>query len=159
MPISLKDYVSDLGKEKFRAFIIHAPPEQEKLLSHFASQIPEYTGGAYLDMLKLFSGDSAFGARVDRFTPDRLKELLQNYSANYPVLVVDQMDFLLDTWRKRERQAFYRMISKQWNSFLPSMGATLIFCLQSSTELTSQKITDSHGKTRIHLLSNFNELP
>ena len=159
MPISLKDYVSDLGKEKFRAFIIHAHPEHSKLLRQFARNITKNTDGIYLDILKIFVDDETLSANVDRFTPDTLKELLQDYSADHSILVIDQLDFLLDTWRKRERQAFYRMISRQWNSFLPNMGATLIFCLQTSTELSSQKITDSHGKTRIHTLSNFNELP
>ena len=151
-------YINHLGQEKFRSVIIHAPPEQAKVLSQFASHIPAYTGGSYLDMLKLFSNDPELCARVDRFNPESLKVLLQDYSAGKPVLVVDRLDFLLDTWRKRERQAFYRMISKQWNSFIPTMGATLVFCLQSSTELTSQRITDSHGKTRIHHLSAFTEL-
>ena len=158
MPISLKDYVSALGKEKFRAIIIHGSTEQEKELRQFVSQIPEYTGGTYLDILDLFSRDFELSACVDSFNPESLKVLLQKYSAGKNVLVVDRMEFLLDTWRKRERQAFYRMIAKQWNSFIPSMGATLIICLQSSTELTSQKITDSHGKSRIQPLSNFNEL-
>lgn len=158
MPTSLKDYVADLGKQKFRAIIIHGPSEQEKVLRQFASQIPEYTGGSYLDILDLFSSDFELSASVDSFNPESLNGLLQEYSAGKNVLVVDRMEFLLDTWRKRERQAFYRMIAKQWNSFIPSMGATLIFCLQSSTELTSQKINDSHGKSRIQPLSAFNEL-
>lgn len=156
--MDLQAYLRQLGREKFRSIIIHAPSEQSKVFRQFANRIPTYTSGTYLDILEFFSSDSKLCSTVDRFNPENLKVLLQEQSANQPVLVVDQMDFLIDSWRKRERQAFYRMISKQWNSFLPSMGATLIFCLQSSTELISQKITDSHGKTRIHPLSNFNEL-
>lgn len=157
MGISIQEYLTRLGQEKFRSIIIHEKPQFDASLRKFAGQIHEKIGGGYLDVLGHFRADEQLAAEVDRFNPDQFKVLLQDQSKGCKVLIVDRADFLLDTWRKSERQAFYRMIEKQWNSFLSDMGATLIFCLQSSDEIESLNIRDSHGDSRVHRLEEFNE--
>jgi hypothetical protein len=158
MGIHIHDYLTKLGQEKFRSIIIHARPQSYASLRKFAGQIHEKIGGGYLDTLGYFLADTELAKEVDRFNPDQFKALLQDQSRGEKLLIVDRTDFLLDTWRKTERQAFYRMIEKQWNSFLSDMGATLIFCLQSSDEIESLNIRDSRGDSRVHRLDELNEL-
>lgn len=158
MRINIREYLTKLGQEKFRSIIIHGKSESNKSLRQFARQIFEKIGCGYLDLLGHFLANEELAKEVDRFNPDQFKDLLQNKSKGHKVFIVDRADFLLDTWRKSERQAFYRMIEKQWNSFVTNMGATLIFCLQSSNELEELKIRDSHGDSRVHRLEEFNEL-
>ena len=158
MGINIQEYLTKLGQEKFRAIIIHAKPQSDTALRQFAGQIHEKIGGGYLDVLGYFQADTKIAEEVDRFNPDQFKVLLQDQSKGEKLLIVDRADFLLDTWRKSERQAFYRMIEKQWNSFLTNMGATLIFCLQTSDEIEALKIMDSRGDSRVHRLDEFNEL-
>jgi hypothetical protein len=158
MGIHIQEYLTKLGQEKFRSIIIHAKPQSYASLRIFAGQIHEKIGGGYLDTLGHFLADAELAKEVDRFNPDQFKVLLQDQSKRKKLLIVDRADFLLDTWRKTERQAFYRMIEKQWNSFLTNMGATLIFCLQTSDEIEALKIRDSHGDRRVHRLDEFNEL-
>ena len=158
MGIDIQEYLTQLGQEKFRSIIIHAKPQSDTSLRHYACQIHDKIGGGYLDVLGYFIVDSQLAAEADRFTPDQLKTLLQDKSKGQKLFIVDRADFLLDTWRKSERQAFYRMIQMQWNSFIESMGATLIFCLQTSDEIESLKIKDSQGNSRVHRLEEFNEL-
>ena len=158
MGIDIQEYLSRLGQQKFRSIIIHAKPQSDASLRHYACQIHDKIGGGSLDVLGYLIADSQLAAEVDRFTPDQFKTLLQDKSKGHKLFIVDRADFLLDTWRKSERQAFYRMIHMQWNSFIESMGATLIFCLQTSDEIESLKIKDSRGNSRIHRLEEFNEL-
>jgi len=158
MGIDIQEYLTKLGQEKFRSIIIHTNPQSYASLRHYACQIHDKIGGGYLDVLSYFIADSQLATEVDRFTPDQFKTLLQDKSKEQKLLIVDRSDFLLDTWRKSERQAFYRMIRMQWNSFIESMGATLIFCLQTSDEIESMKINDSRGISRVHRLDEFNEL-
>jgi len=158
MGIDIQEYLTKLGQEKFRSIIIHAKPQSEVVLRHYACQINNKFSGDHLDVLAHFIADSQLASEVDRFTPDHFKNLLQDKSKGQRLFTVDRSDFLLDTWRKSERQAFYRMIHRQWNSFIESMGATLIFCLQTSDEIESLKINDSRGITRVHRLDEFNEL-
>lgn len=158
MGIHIQEYLTKLGQEKFRSIIIHEKPQSDNALRQYAGQVHEKIGGGYLDVLGYFLADSRLAAEVDRFTPDQFKTILQNKSKGKRLFIVDRSDFLLDTWRKFERQAFYRMIHMQWNSFIESMGATLIFCLQTSDEIESLKIKDARGNSRVHRLEEFNEL-
>jgi len=158
MGINIQDYLTILGQEKFRSIIIHQKPQFDAFLRKFAGQIHEKIGGGYFDVLGYFLADTELAKEVDRFNPELFKALLQDKSKGQKLLIVDRADFLLDTWRKSERQAFYRMIEKQWNSFITNMGATLIFCLHSSDEIESLNIGDSHGDSRVHRLEEFNEL-
>jgi len=158
MGIDIHEYLTKLGQEKFRSTIIHAKPQSKTSLRQYACQIHDKIGGGYLDALSYFVADPQLTAEVDRFTPDQFKTLLQNISKGKRLFIVDRSDFLLDTWRKSERQAFYRMIHMQWNSFIENMGAKLIFCLQTSDEIESLKIKDARGNSRVHRLEEFNEL-
>lgn len=158
MGIHIQEYLTILGQEKFRSIIIHAKPQSYASLRKFAGQIHAKIGGGYLDVLGYFLTDAGLAKEVDRFNPDQFKALLQDQSKGAKLLIVDRADFLLDTWRKSERQAFHRMIEKQWNSFITNMSATLIFCLQTSDEIEALKIRDSRGDSRVHRLDEFNEL-
>ena len=158
MGIHIQEYLARLGQEKFRSIIIHEKPQADNALRQYAGQIREKIGGGYLDVLGYFLADTELAKEVDRFNPDQFKTLLQDKSNGEKLFIVDRADFILDTWRKSERQAFYRMIEKQWNSFIGTMGATLIFFLQTSGEIEALKITDSRGDSRVHRLEKFNEL-
>lgn len=158
MGIDIQEYITKLGKEKFRSIIVHAKPQSATSLRQYACQIHDKIGGGYLDALEYFIADQQLAAEVDRFNPDQFKTLLQDKSKGYKLFIVDRADFLLDVWRKTERQAFYRMIHMQWNSFIEGMDATLVFCLQTSDEIETLKINDSHGDSRVHRLEEFNEL-
>jgi hypothetical protein len=72
--------------------------------------------------------------------------------------VIDRVDFLLDTWRKSERQDFFRFIKDQWDSYKDGMKAKLIVVLQTSQEIESLKILDSQGQSRIFRLNDFNDI-
>jgi hypothetical protein len=158
MGINIQEYLTKLGQEKFRSIIIHEKPQSDGALRNFARQIHDKISSGYLDVLGYFLADVELSKEVDRFNPDQFKALLQDKSKGEKLLIVDRADFLLDTWRKSERQAFYRMIEKQWNSFITTMCATLIFCLQTSDEIESLKIRDPSGNSRVHRLDEFNEL-
>lgn len=79
-------------------------------------------------------------------------------SQGQSLLVVDRADFLLDTWRKSERQDFYRFVNNQWDSYKDGMKAKLIVGLQTSQEIEALKILDSQGQSRIFRLHDFNDI-
>jgi hypothetical protein len=73
-------------------------------------------------------------------------------------LNIDRVDFLLDTWRKKQRNDFYRLIENQWDGYKDTMKAKLIINLQTSSELESLTILDSQGNSRIRELSEFSDI-
>ena len=158
MPISVFDTLAHLEQERYRAVIFHAAPEKSPSLSLFCQKICKQTNGKYLDLLGFFIQSAALSENIDSFSPEKLRGSLIEHSQDQSLLVVDRADFLLDTWRKSERQDFYRFINNQWDSYKDGMKAKLIFGLQTSLEIEALKILDSQGLSRIFRLNDFNDL-
>ena len=158
MGLNLLDYLELLGQEKFRAIILHAPPNKSPELSKLARKLLNHKNSVFLDLMEYFQHNIEVSSAIDRFGLEQLKVLLIEQSRGKDLLVIDRMDFLLDTWRKEDRLAFYRMIKQQWNSFQDSTRATLVFCLQSSLEISDLLIIDTRGRSCVLALSELNEI-
>ena len=158
MGVNLLAYLDLLYQEKFRVLILHSAPEKSSELSKYVMKLTEYTGGSALDLLTYFSNTPELSSAIDLFGLEQLKELLVERSRGKDLLVIDRLDFLMDSWRKEEHQALYRMIQLQWNSFLENTRATLIFCMQSSSELDGLQIRDAHGRNRVIALAELNAI-
>ena len=158
MGVNLLEYLDLLGQEKFRAIILHAPPEKSPELSKFTNNLISHKDGKVLDLLVHFQEEPKVASDIDRFGPAQLKIVLLDRSQGKDLLIIDHLDFLLDTWRKEERQAFFRMVKHQWNSFLDNTRATLVFCLQSSSEIEDLNISDTRGRSRVLSLAELNEI-
>ena len=158
MGVDLLEYLNLLGQEKFRAIILHAPPDKSPELSKYSNRLLSNKAGAALDLLDYFLEEPKVASDIDRFGPEQLKTVLLDRSHGKDLLIIDHLDFLLDTWRKDERQAFFRMVKQQWNSFLENTRATLVFCLQSSSEIEDLNISDTRGRSRVLSLAELNEI-
>lgn len=158
MGIDIIDYLDYLGQERYRAVIIHTIPEKSTALTAFSLKLCEKASGKYLDLLDMFISDDNLNTQIDNFDPEEFRNLLIKESSSETLLVVDRVDFLLDTWRKMERKQFFRLMENQWDSFKENMKAKLIINMQTTQEIGSIKINDSQGESRIFKLSNFNEI-
>lgn len=146
-------YLDYLGKERFRAVIIHN--DKISTLSQFARKAAETFKGKYIDLLEHFKTNAELAKTIDVFSLEKLVDFLEKESKDQSFLIIDKIDFLLDTWQKTEGVAFYRMIRNQWDSYKNSMKSILIFSMHSSEETADLKIRDSQDNARIHPLSNF----
>ena len=90
MGIDIQEYLTKLGQEKFRSIIIHAKPQSDASLRHYACQVHDKIGGGYLDVLGYFISNSQLAAEVDRFTPDQFKTLLQDKSKGQKLFIMDR---------------------------------------------------------------------
>ena len=152
------DYLTSLGQERYRAVILHAEPNLGPQVSRFVQKVCASVDGKYFDLLDFFINNPDLSARIDSFGPVKLRDLLVEHARGTSLLVVDQADFLLDTWRRRERQDFFRMINNQWDGYKNDMRAKLIFALQTSLEIESLQIADSQLNPRVLRLSDFNDI-
>ncbi len=158
MPISVFDMLIGLEQERYRAVILHAIPEKSPSMSRFCQKVCKQTNGKYLDLLEFFIQSQNLSENIDSFSPEKLRELLLEQSKGQSLLVIDRVDFLLDTWHKSERQDFFRFINNQWDSYRDGMKAKLMVVLQTSQEIESLKILDSQGQSRIFRLNDFNDI-
>ncbi len=152
------EYLAHLEQERSRAIILHAAPEKGLLVTQFAKKVCARLGGKYLDLLDLFIQAKELSEHIDRFGPEEIRALLIEQSRGQTLLVIDRADFLLDTWRSKERKDFFRMISTQWDGFKEGMKARLMICLQTSQEIEALQISDSQSQSRVLHLSDFNDI-
>lgn len=153
MKIDFSQYLDLLGKEKFRSIIIYS--DSYDALGQFALKAVRKYNAKLLDILDYFKKNKELASKLDIFDIEKLIILMKEVSATESFLLIHKIDFILDSWQKKEIDAFHRMIRNQWNSFFDDMKATLIFFLHTSDEITDIEILDSYGKTRIHFLSDF----
>jgi hypothetical protein len=158
MPFDVYETLTHLGQERYRAIIFHTIPEKSPSLTLFCQKICKRSKSKYLDLLELFVKSAVLSESIDSFNPEKLRGLLIEQSRSQSLLVVDRADFLLDTWRKSERQDFFRMIQNQWNGYQDAMKARLVICLQTSQEIEALIIVDSEGQSRIFQLTDFNDI-
>ena len=104
-------------------------------VTQFCQKACKKSGGKYLDVLDLFIQSQELSESIDSFSPEKLRELLIEQSQAQSLLVVDRVDFLLDTWQKYKRQDFYQLLKDQWDSYKDQMKSRLIVCLQTSQEI------------------------
>lgn len=158
MPIDVLDYLKGLEQQRYRALIIHAAPLMGPTLTTFSKKICTHLRGKYLDLLDFFIQSPELSETIDCFDPEKFRHLLIQQSQSQSLMIVDRVDFLIDTWRRSERQDFYRLVNNQWDSFKEGMKAKLILCLQTSQEIEALKIYDSQGNSRILNLTDFNDI-
>ena len=156
MKIDFSQYLDLLGKEKFRSIIIYS--DSYDALSQFALKAVSKYNGKLLNILDYFKNNKELASELDIFDIEKLIRLLKEISTTESFLFIYKIDFILDTWQKKEKDAFYRMVRNQWNSFFADMKATLIFLLHTSDEINDIEILDSSGKPRIHSLSDFKSI-
>ena len=150
--------IDSLGDERYRTLIIHAPPESGPMMSKFGQRIAEVRGGSYVDLLDYFIENQELSAQIDRFGPEKFKEMLIELSKGERILVINRADFLIDTWRKKQREAFMRLFQNQWDSYRKGMQATLVFCLQSSHDINTLTNRDPSFSVRVMHLSELDDI-
>ena len=158
MPLNVIDYMIYLHQERYRAIILHAPPDMGMAVTQFCQKACKKSEGKYLDVLDLFIQSQELSQNIDSFSPEKFRELLIEQSKSQTLLVVDRVDFLLDTWQKYKRQDFYQLLKDQWDSYKEQMKSRLIICLQTSQEISQLHLVDSNGKSRIFLLNDFGDI-
>lgn len=158
MPINVFDTLAYFEQERYRAVVLHTIPDKSPSMSLFCQKFCKQANGKYLDLLEFFIKSPVLSENIDSFSPEKLRSLLIEQSQGQSLLVVDRSDFLLDTWRKSERQDFFRFINNQWDSYKDGMKAKLVFALQTSQEIEALKILDSQSQSRIYRLTDFNDI-
>lgn len=158
MPINVFDMLGNLDQERYRAVIFHAAPDKGPSITTFCKKICEQKKGKYLDLLEFFIQSPDLSETIDSFNPEKLRKLLIEQSRSQKLLIVDRIDFLLDTWRNPERRDFYRFADNQWDGYKDGMKAKLVLVQQTSLDIETLKIVDSQNNSRVFQLADFYDI-
>jgi len=106
--MKIKEFIAEQLHERYKHFVIYGPPLQGK--TKLAKHIADIFDGIYIDILKVFQEDVGKKSGIDIFGPNKLITFLNQYNrGDKKLMVIDQMDFLINTWDEnqfRELMAF-----------------------------------------------------
>jgi hypothetical protein len=139
MAINILDYLKELELGRHRGVVIHTIPANSEILTQFALRVSKKGKGKYIDLLDQFIQSKMLKENIEIFRPEKMHNYFIENSKNETLLIVDRVDFLLDTWKKKDREIFYQIVLDQWDGYKEDTSSKLIICLQTSTEIYNLK--------------------
>ena len=154
--VNLKEFVSALSGERHRTFIVHSDPVSGK--SNYARQFAKDSGGKYLDLLERFGKDERPKKQIDTFDVKYLETLLVEEAKGTNLLIIDNVEFLLNTWDKDGYDLLFHLLRRIWDSFKSSYQATLGVFLTTNRKVMDLELNMSTGETRLFPLKRLESL-
>lgn len=153
--MNFHDYLNRQQSEDKRAFIIHYPARSGK--TRFARRICETRKDAYLlDLLAYFLEHPELPP-IQKYGLDDLKKLLLALDMPHEVIVVDNPDFLFNTWSVEEKQSLLNWLGAR----LRSPGDTkkvFVFVIQTDDVIAAADLRNSGNEPRVLVLDAFDAL-
>ena len=144
--LNLSEYVKGQITERYRAFIIHGPAMSGK--TRLARRMRDVLGAYVLDLQAHFVADSDLCARIDRYRPRDFERLLRALKVPESLVVVDNLDFLINTWTSRHKREFVAMVDHRLHS--PTVtDKTFVFLIQTDPVIVRHELSNTRGQPRI----------
>ena len=148
----LRQFLTTQGQETYRAFIIHGPARSGK--TQLARRMRAVLGAYLLDLQAYFLEHPELAERIDRFRPNDLEKLLLGLEVPEHIVVVDNIEFLLNTWTRRHLEDLIAVIDRGLKS--PGLtDKTFLFMVQTNPDIVSHELTNTRGQPRILPLDAF----
>jgi len=148
----LQQYLVTQSQETYRACIIHAPAMGGK--SATARRVRDLLDAHLLDLQAYLLERPVLAVRIDRFRPGDLEALLRALDVPQPLVVVDNLDFLLNTWTRGQVEEFVGTIDLRFKS--PGVtDKTFVFFLQPHPDVVRHALHNTRGQPRILPLDAF----
>ena len=144
--LKLPDYVAIQSTESYRAFIIHGPAMSGK--TRLARRMRDVLSAYVLDLQAHFVADPDLCARIDRYRPRDLERMLLALDVAESLVVVDNVDFLLNTWSPKHRREFVAMVDKRLRS-PGDTDKTFVFLIQTDPLIVRHELTNTRGQPRV----------
>jgi hypothetical protein len=144
--IDLREYLATQAQERYPAFIIHAPAMSHKTM--LARRMRDVLGAYLLDLQAYFLKHPDLAETIDLFRPRDLEKLLLNLELPQNAVVVDNMDFLLNTWTNKLLREFAGMVELRLKS-PDTTNKTFVFVVQTDPVLLEHELQNSRGQPRI----------
>ncbi|MCB9211066.1 MAG: hypothetical protein H6609_17000 [Ignavibacteriales bacterium] len=149
----INDFYNSIKDQRYLSVIIHSKPNKD--LSDFAKKSADVLHAKYFNLFSYFSENIELAESIDSFTDQSLIELFYAQAENNSILIIDQVDFLLDTWDKVEQKNFFNLFDKQWDTWKLSNRTGLILFVETNGILDSADIKFQNGTKKIYELNEF----
>ncbi|MBC8232695.1 hypothetical protein H8E77_24365 [bacterium] len=142
--LDLPQFIDVQSRESFRAFFIVGRANSGK--SRFVRKVAGRAQGYYLNLLELFMKRPDLSEMIDSFRPEQLERLLLSMESDSTLFIVDDIDFLLNTWTNRTKDEFVNRFLR-----LRSGVTDKIFCFVVQEDDVFEKVEfrNTMGQARI----------
>lgn len=154
--VNLREFMNSLSGERHRTFIVHNGPATGK--SKYARLFAENSKGKYFDLLERFGKDTELKNRIDVFDIRDLENLLVEEAKDTNLLILDNVEFLLNTWDDSGYDLLFHLLAKNWDSFKPSYRAVLGVFLITNRNILDLELNTSKGETKVFHLGRLESL-
>lgn len=159
-------------QERYKHFAIYGPPLQGK--TKLAKHIAQMFGGTYIDLLDEFQKDPAKKNAIDIFGPSKLVDFIKELNTRVctlndeyssckgqdlllknsdgKLMVIDQMDFLINTWDDTQFREFLVFIDQNQSEFC------CMFILHNYRILEKETPIKNNDKEYCRLINIYNIL-
>ncbi|MHB1463291.1 MAG: P-loop NTPase family protein [Armatimonadota bacterium] len=150
LPVDLKQLLHSQLSERYRAVFIQGPAACGKTgyAKRLATSLPAY----YCDLLGEFV-QKEDQSTIDLFDTNKLLSRLKHQSTNHKILILDNADFLFNTWGDRARREFGETISK-----LDSIQFPTVLCVFTQEDLAFADVLYSPTSTGFSRNIRFEDL-
>lgn len=148
-------FLDQQSSEDTRSFIIHYPARSGK--TTFARNAAAHRSGIYyLDLQETFLSKSDLPP-ITQCGFDFLKDFLLGLEIPEEFVIIDNPDFLFNTWKPAEKKDFLYWIKIKLRS--PGVTKkTFVFFFQSDEILATEQFKNSRGQLRVLSLNEFEAL-
>lgn len=150
---NFNDFLNRQKTEDRRAFIVHYPAKSAK--TRFAQKVSEKRVDTYCLDLQAHANEHQEAFKSFGFTV--LQQLLLGLDVKESVVIIDNADFLFNTWESTDQVEFENWLRIQLRS--PSMSnKTFVFFVQSDDYFMNMQLKNSRGESRVLPLDAFEAL-
>lgn len=122
IPIDLQGFLKRQATERYRAVLVTGPAGCGK--SAYAKKLANALSARYLDLLSEFVDDGELSSKIDTFDRQKLLDLLKLKAPGEKTIILDNADFLINTWGDRSRREFC-----EWLGKLDSVQFPTVLCV------------------------------
>lgn len=154
--MNIEKFIKNLSDERYKTFVVHSGPKTGK--SEYAKLLAEKSNGKYLDLLKIFKENDDLRSKIDIFGIRELENFLVSEGKEETLIILDNIEFLLNTWNKDNYDLLFNLIFKKWDSFKTAYKPILVVFLISNTKLFDLKINTTKGDSMVLHLNTLESL-
>ena len=148
MGLKFNELIGEQLHERYKHLAIYGPALQGK--TKLAKHIAEKYNGIYLDLLQDFFKKDELKTGIDVFGPSKLITFINQRQGASQLMIIDQMDFLINTWDDPQLREFLVFIDRNQSE------VCCLFILQSNRILEREALIKPNDKGHNRLINILN---
>ena len=154
--MNFNTYLSHQMAEDRRAFVVHFPARSGK--TQYTQRVSQLRNDVYYIDLQTYFLEKKDLPPIEDCDVEVVKNLLLDLKVSQPVIIVDNPDFLFNTWGRNEKSEFLKWVNRALRSPTHTQK-TFVFFFQDDPEFLSLSFdVNTHQEPRLLPLNFFDAL-